>query len=129
MTISRKIISTLLAAGVVSVAAVGTASADFPRQSYGDLSGNEPVSVRQLQIANEKALRSVRGRTVRIGNPASVADFADQAYGDLNGDVPVPVRGQTRVGATPDLLILPSLGDWNGTSAAGPINKEGVRRQ
>jgi len=129
MQSTRKILTSLLTAGIVSSAAIGTAMADFPRQTFGDLSGNEPVSVRQLQAANAKALQAGRGHTVRANSAAATADFADQAYGDLNGDVPVPVRGQARSRVSADLLILPSLGDWNGTSAAGPINKEGRARQ
>jgi len=129
MTTARKTIATLLSAGVLSVAAAGTALADFPRQTFGDLSGNEPVSVHQLRAANAKALKAVRGQGATAGNPVTAADFADQAYGDLNGDVPVSVRGQARVRPASNLLILPSLGDWNGTSAAGPINKEGTPRR
>lgn len=129
MQTSRKILTSLLAAGIVSTAAIGTALADFPRQTFGDLSGNEPVSVRQLQADNARALNSARGQTVRESGPAAIADYADQAYGDLNGDVPISVRGQTRSHTSADLLILPSLGDWNGTSAAGPINKEGGPRR
>jgi len=118
MTIYQKIIPTLLAAGIVSTAAIGTAFADFPRQTFGDLSGNEPVSVRQLQIANDRALGSAPS-TVGVRNPATTADFADQAYGDLSGDVPVSVRGQAKVVNSDNLLILPFLGDWNGTSKKG----------
>lgn len=129
MTTTRKTIRTLLAAGVVTGAAIGTALADFPRQSFGDLSGDEPVSVRQQQADNARALIAARGLSIRTDAPVTNADYADQAYGDLNGDVPVPVRRLTNVRATPDLLILPSQGDWNGTSTAGPINKEGQSGQ
>lgn len=119
MNTTRKIITTFLTAGVLSGAAIGTALADFPRQAYGDLSGNEPVSVRQLQISNQKALGAVHGRTVRTSNPAATADFPDQAYGDLSGDVPVPVRELTSARPGKNLLILPFIGDWNGTAKKG----------
>jgi hypothetical protein len=66
MRTSKKIITTLLAAGIVSTAAIGSALADFPRQAYGDLNGNEPLSIEQMRIANQKALKSAGG--VRVSS-------------------------------------------------------------
>lgn len=119
MRTTRKIIATLLTAGVVSSAAIGSAFADFPRQSYGDLSGDEPLSVRQMHFANERALRAVRGNRVQIVNPSATADFPRQAHGDLNGEERVPVRELTNARQGGNVLILPFLGDWNGTAKSG----------
>ena len=118
MRTTKKIITTLLAAGIVSTAAIGSALADFPRQSFGDLSGDEPVSIEQMRIANQKALQSSGRSAVRV-NSAVLADFPDQAYGDLNGENPVPVREQSKSTQSKNLLILPFIGDWNGTSKTG----------
>ncbi|WP_422373859.1 hypothetical protein [Roseibium sp.] len=119
MRTTKKIITTLLAAGVVSTAAIGSAFADFPRQSYGDLSGNEPVSIEQMRIANQKALNSAGGSSVRVNNASASADFPRQAYGDLNGNNRIPVREISKTKNNSNVLILPFLGDWNGTSKAG----------
>lgn len=128
MKTTRTFLSSLLAAVFVSGALVGNAFADDPDDTVGDLNGDKPLSIRQMQIANEKALRAVRGNRLHIVKPdsnakrAAYADFPDQSVGDLNGNTPVPVRRQAADNAaagSKNLLILPFIGDWNGTSKKG----------
>jgi|GEM_PF-2068519 len=119
MHTTRKIITALLAAGIVSSATIGSALADFPRQAYGDLSGNEPVSVRQLQIDNQRALDASGAVKKGPSGNSAVADFPRQAYGDLNGNQPVPVRALRANKTSANVPILPFLGDWNGTAKPG----------
>jgi len=119
MHISRKIITALIAAGLASGAAAGTAFADFPDQAYGDLNGSEPISVRQQQIANKRILGSVGSAIALPQHTAVVADFPDQAYGDLNGSEPVSVRALSGVRPVTTAPKLNFLGDWNGTAKTG----------
>ncbi|WP_298816869.1 hypothetical protein [uncultured Roseibium sp.] len=120
----KKTLSTVVAATFVSGALIGGAFAQFPDQSVGDLNGNNPVSIQQMRIANEKALRSSgKLSTKSFVNRAAVADFPDQTVGDSNGNTPVPVRAQATRKTDSNLLILPFIGDWNGSG------KEGFPRQ
>ncbi|CTQ55971.1 hypothetical protein LP7551_04527 [Roseibium album] len=128
MTTNKKLLSSLIAAVFVSGAFVGNAFALDPDDSVGDLTGDKPLSIRQMKIANEKALRAARnGRLLTLkpqseASRAAYADFPDQSVGDLNGNNPVPVRQQVRdnsIADRQDLLILQFQGDWNGTAKKG----------
>jgi len=118
MRTTKKIITTFLAAGIVSTAAIGSALADFKGQGYGDLNGDEPVSIHVQRIQNAKALQSsvkvnaaqnfgtgdlngddpisiqqqrVQNRKALNSTPVVNASVNDR-FGDLNGDEPLPVR-------------------------------------
>ncbi|QFT29277.1 hypothetical protein K1718_02640 [Roseibium porphyridii] len=120
MRTSKKILSTVVAATFVSGALIGGAFAQFPDQTVGDLNGNNPVSIQQMQIANAKALRDAgKLNTKSYVNRAAVADFPDQTVGDSNGNTPVPVRVQATRASDSNLTILPFIGDWNGTAKKG----------
>jgi hypothetical protein len=128
MTTNKKLLSSLIAAVFVSGAFVGNAFALDPDDSAGDLTGDRPLSIRQMKIANEKALQAARNNRLLILKPqseasrAAFADFPDQTVGDLNGNTPVPVRQLARdnaIAGQKDLPILQFQGDWNGTSKKG----------
>ncbi|MEM9630422.1 MAG: hypothetical protein AAGA50_03795 [Pseudomonadota bacterium] len=126
MRTTRKILSPLIAAAFVSGAFIGTAYAIDNATQFGDLSGNEPLSVQTMRAQNERALRSSQKRSVNAysaGNTnRAYADFPDQAFGDLSGNNPVPIRRQSvenRASGSDSLLILQFQGDWNGTAKEG----------
>lgn len=128
MKLYKSTLSSMLAAVFMSASFAGVSFADDPDDTVGDLNGNKPLSIRQMNIANAKALRAARTYRVPDTNResaatrAAYADFPDQTVGDLNGNNPVPVRRQAAdntAAGQKNLLILPFIGDWNGTSKKG----------
>ncbi|MBO6894074.1 MAG: hypothetical protein JJ866_19190 [Roseibium sp.] len=114
MRTTRKIVSSVIAATFVSAAAATSAFAFDPDDTVGDLNGDKPVSVRQQQIANAKALEDARGNRLLIL----------PVQGSYNGEERFTARQQaasnakiaSRQGTLP---ILEFIGDWNGTSKPG----------
>ena len=126
MRTNKKFLSSLLAAAMVSAAMIGNAFADDPDDTVGDLTGDKPLSIRLMQIQNQRALAAAQNRQAfsRQQSNAAYADFPDQTVGDLNGNNPVPVRRQAANnslarGSDKPLLILQFQGDWNGTAKKG----------
>lgn len=114
MRTSRKIISSVIAAAFVSGAAVTGAFANDPDDSVGDLTGDKPLSIRQQQIANAKALEDARGNRLLIL----------PVEGSYNGEERFTARQQAASNAKiaaqrSSLSILEFQGDWNGTAKAG----------
>ncbi|MEE4011282.1 hypothetical protein V1T76_04425 [Roseibium sp. FZY0029] len=122
MNTTKKILSSLCAATLLSTALIGHAFAD-PDDTRYSLTGNKALTVRQSQIVNERALRAARTlptQTQEKINHSTTADYPDQAFGDANGDTPISVRRAKADKTAPNgLPILPFLSDWNGQAAAG----------
>lgn len=94
MNTTKKILSSLFAATVLSVAFVGNAFAD-PDDNRYSLTGSKALTARQIQIANERALRAAKSLPVQTQGKidhSATADYPKQAFGDANGDNPIPVH-------------------------------------
>jgi len=112
MRTNKKFLSSLLAAAFVSTATIGSAFAYDPDDTVGDLTGDKPLSIRQMQIANEKALRDARDNRLLIL----------KVQGSYNGEETLTASQQAAFNSAKSgdsLPILPFIGDWNGTSKAG----------
>ncbi|TYC64792.1 hypothetical protein FMN63_20250 [Stappia sp. BW2] len=116
MRTSRKVLSTLLTAVFVSGALASNAFAFDPDDTRGDLNGDKPVSVRQQQTINAKALAEARSGKLLIL----------PVVGTSNGEERLTVAQQQVADARThgakakkQLNILPFQGDWNGTAKVG----------
>ncbi|MEM9634428.1 MAG: hypothetical protein AAGA50_24075 [Pseudomonadota bacterium] len=112
MRTNKKFVSSLLAAAFISTAAAGSALAFDGGEAYGDATGDQPLTIRQMQIANEKALRDARN------NRLLILDVQGSYNGEerLTADQQAAFNVASAKGSKP---ILPFIGDWNGTAKAG----------
>ncbi|PVB62186.1 hypothetical protein [Labrenzia sp. 011] len=115
MRSNRKPLFSLLATAMISAAAIGGAQAD-PNDLVGDLTGDKPLSPRQQQTFNDRALQAASGNRLLIL----------PVEGGYNGETPLTIRQQqvanVRINRSADARALPILrfqGDWNGTAKAG----------
>ncbi|MCX2725678.1 hypothetical protein [Roseibium salinum] len=116
MHTSKKLLSILATAAVLSGASVATAQADNLFDRYGDATGNRPLSIYQQQEFNAKALRDAAGNRLLIL----------QHVGTLNGEEPLSQDLQKEsiakihaAGTSNARHAMPFQGDWNGTAKAG----------
>lgn len=118
MRMTKKFLSTLMTAALVSGTFAGTALAVDPDEFRGDRNGEKPLSVRQQQPANAKALADARSGNLLIL----------PALGSHNGEYRATIGelAASRTAYSGTVTNAPRIapagpGDYNGTAKIGRV--------